>query len=96
MKKEINEQLKNEQETKTNHLEINNNAILDLMVKTNKLICVLSNLFDYSNLNKPEKRIIEPNLYLDIDTNIVDSIKKLGDTFIKLINEPKKNEEDNK
>lgn len=62
----------------------NNNIIIDLMIKTNKLSSVISQMLDFNNFNKAsiEEVILKSEEYNEISEKIIEVTNKLIEIHI--------------
>lgn len=89
--KKINEQeqLKAEQQYLKEHPNLidNNNIIIDLLLKNNKVSAILSLILDFNNSVKVDKTIIEPQKFNNLSDNIFKCINELNNIYIDLLQE---------
>lgn len=88
-----NKELELEQEnTISKYTQENNNILLDLLIKSNKINTTLSLLLDLNNINNIDDAIINPQEYRLIQDNILNIVNILNKNYFKQMEVIKNND----
>lgn len=83
-KETVQETVKTPEFDQTQHI-INNNLLLDLLVKSSKIQCLLSNLFDIVNIEKVDSVLFTEATFNLLQDNLLSIVKELGQKFTELL-----------